>query len=98
MLNNQVWFSGRDVAFALGYEKPRNAIERHVDEEDKQKFYCTETGRLNFRISNNGMVIINESGLYSLVLGSQLPSAKKFKRWVTSEVKNRAVISFSIVP
>lgn len=75
------WFVGKDVAEALGYAKPRNAIDTHVDPDDALKQGVTDSmGR------TQEMTIINESGLYALVLGSKLPSAKKFKRWVTSEV------------
>lgn len=75
------WFVGKDVAEALGYAKPRNAIDTHVDSDDALKQGVTDSmGR------TQEMTIINESGLYALVLGSKLPTAKKFKRWVTSEV------------
>lgn len=75
------WFVGKDVAEALGYAKPRNAIDTHVDPDDALKRGVTDSmGR------TQEMTIINESGLYALVLGSKLPTAKKFKRWVTSEV------------
>ena len=77
------WFVGKDVARALGYGEGKslaNAVANHVDEDDRSVTeMMTEWGKRNF-------VIINESGLYSLVLGSKLPTAKKFKRWVTSEV------------
>lgn len=74
------WFVGKDVAAALGYADPFGALKKHVEEEDKQN--CQND---SFE-SPRGMTIINESGLYSLVLSSKLPTAKKFKRWVTSEV------------
>jgi prophage antirepressor-like protein len=82
-----VWFIGKDVAQALGYNNQSKAIQQHVDEEDKKK--------IDIRASQNGRVennlvsrtwLINESGLYSLILSSKLPKAKAFKRWVTSEV------------
>ena len=75
------WFVGKDVAEALGYTAPRNAIANHVDDEDKKDalIQCPLGG-------TQKMVIINESGLYSLILSSKLPQAKEFKRWVTSEV------------
>jgi Prophage antirepressor len=80
-MNSEVWFVGKDVAEALGYAKARNAIEVHIDEDDALKQGITDSlGR------TQEMTIINESGLYSLVLSSKLPNAKKFKRWVTSEV------------
>ncbi len=74
------WFVGRDVAEALGYSNAQKAVRKHVDEEDKG---VTEMGTPG---GNQPFVIINESGLYSLILSSKLPSAKQFKRWVTVEV------------
>ena len=75
------WFVGKDVAAALGYAKPLNALATHIDEDDSLKQGLTDNmGRMQETI------FINESGLYSLVLSSKLPTAKKFKRWVTSEV------------
>lgn len=81
LLNNEPWFVGKDVAEALGYSKARNAIATHIDSEDKKD--ASIQGTLG---GVQEMTVINESGLYSLVLSSKLPSAKKFKRWVTSEV------------
>lgn len=81
-VNNQPWFVGKDVAEILGYAKPENAISAHVDEEDKTTTLIQGNGS-NYKSKTT---IINESGLYSLVLSSKLPTAKKFKRWVTSEV------------
>ena len=81
-VNNQIMFVGKDVAQALGYAKPENAIATHVDVDDKTTTLIQGTGS-NYK---SKMVIINESGLYSLVLSSKLPQAKDFKRWVTSEV------------
>lgn len=78
------WFVGRDVAAALGYSDTADALKKHVDEEDKQLLKPGEMPTL--KTSNFGAYIINESGLYSLVLSSKLPNAKKFKRWITSEV------------
>ena len=75
-------FVGKDVATALGYAKPENAIATHVDTEDKTTTLIQGTGS-NYK---SKMVIINEPGLYSLILSSKLPQAKEFKRWVTSEV------------
>ena len=80
--NDEIWFVGRDIAIALGYVKPENAIANHVDEEDKTTTLIQGSGS-NYKSKTT---IINESGLYSLVLSSKLPTAKKFKRWVTSEV------------
>lgn len=74
------WFVGKDVAEALGYSNSRDAVSTHVDGEDKA------TVAFHDGSQNRNMVVINESGLYALVLGSKLPTAKKFKRWVTSEV------------
>ncbi|HEM5132698.1 TPA: ORF6C domain-containing protein [Streptococcus suis] len=80
-INNEPWFVGKDVADILGYSKSRNAIALHVDEDDALKQGITDNlGRMQETI------IINESGLYSLILSSKLPQAKEFKRWVTSEV------------
>lgn len=73
------WLVGRDVAQVLGYAKPQNAIATHIDEEDKK--VAPIQGTLG---GTQEMTIINESGLYSLVLSSKLPTARKFKRWVTS--------------
>lgn len=84
--NDNVWFVGKDVAEALGYVKSRNALAMHVDEEDKQLIMINHEGTALKQGGASNTVIINESGLYSLVLSSKLPTAKKFKRWVTSEV------------
>ena len=79
--DGEPWFVGKDVAAALGYERPTKAILDHVDDEDKDEVPIQDSiGR------SQNTPIINESGLYSLVLSSKLPTAKKFKRWVTSEV------------
>lgn len=81
VIDNEPWFVGKDVAEALGYAKPLNAIAQHVDNDDSLKRGLTDSlGRLQKTI------FINESGLYSLILSSKLESAKKFKKWVTSEV------------
>ena len=80
-INNQIMFVGKDVAMALGYAKPRNALAIHVDSEDKKDALIQ--GPLG---GTQKMTIINESGLYALILSSKLPQAKAFKRWVTSEV------------
>ena len=79
-IDNEPWFVGKDVASVLGYTDTFGAIKKHVDEEDKQN--CQN----NSFETPRGMIIINESGLYSLILSSKLPKAKEFKRWVTSEV------------
>lgn len=74
------WFVGKDVAAALGYQNPQRAIRDHVDDEDKGVTEMVTPGGIQ------PVPIINESGLYSLVLSSKLPTAKAFKRWITSEV------------
>ncbi|MDD5862164.1 MAG: BRO family protein [Prevotella sp.] len=83
------WFVGVDVAKALGYTDYRHSISDHVDKEDRKLLIISQRGQ-NDHIGNNSLKtrvnMINESGLYSLILGSKLPSAKKFKRWVTAEV------------
>ena len=79
-MNNEPWFVGKDVAISLGYKDTSDAIKRHVDEDDKLTRCFTDSGQ------GREMYIINESGLYSLILSSKLQNAKKFKRWVTSEV------------
>ena len=78
--NGEPWFVGKDVAAALGYEKPTDAVRKHVDVEDRG------ISKMETPSGAQETTIINESGLYSLVLSSKLPTAKKFKRWVTSEV------------
>jgi Prophage antirepressor len=83
-INSEVWFVGKDVAEALGYINTKDALSTHIEVEDKEIIQRSENATLE--IPNRGMTVINESGLYSLVLGSKLPNAKKFKRWVTSEV------------
>ena len=79
-IENEAWFVGKDVAEVLGYTNPSKALADHVDVEDKLN---NET---LLSLGQRGGWLINESGLYSLILSSKLPSAKKFKRWVTSEV------------
>ena len=79
-INGEPWFVGKDVATALGYTDTFGALKKHVDTADKQN--C-QNDSFN---TPRGMTIINESGLYSLILSSKLPSAKEFKHWVTSEV------------
>ncbi len=84
MQNGEPWFVGRDVAKILGYSNIAKAILVHVDNEDKQIIQKSQNGILE--IPNRGLILINESGLYSLIMSSKLPSAKHFKRWVTSEI------------
>ena len=83
-IDNEPWFVGKDVAVALGYSNTKDAVSSHVLEEDKQVIQKSEIA--TFEIPNRGLTLINESGLYSLILSSKLESAKKFKHWVTSEV------------
>lgn len=80
-LDGEAWLVGKDVAEALGYSNTRDALDRHVDQEDRNTVVNPDGNR-----GNPNMTIINESGLYSLVLSSKLPGAKRFRRWVTSEV------------
>ena len=79
-IDNEPWFVGKDVAKALGYTNERDALSKHVVEEDKGVAKCDTPG------GKQDMTVINESGLYALVFGSKLESAKRFKHWVTSEV------------
>ena len=79
-IDSEPWFVGKDIAEALGYINPRKAIKDHVDDEDKN----TVTIRDGIQ-GNPNVIVINESGMYSLILSSKLPTAKRFKRWVTSE-------------
>ena len=83
-MNGEPWLVGKDVATALGYSNTKDALASHVDGEDKRIIQRSENA--TFAIPNRGLTLINESGLYSLVLSSKLPSAKRFRRWVTSEV------------
>lgn len=84
LIGNEPWFVGKDVADILGYSNTKDAIATHVDEEDRTVIQRSENATL--KIPNRGLTVINESGLYSLILSSKLPSAKKFKHWITSEV------------
>ncbi len=80
-IDGEPWFVGKDIATVLGYNEPHKAISRHVDEDDGMKHPVIDSmGR------TQQAMLVNESGLYSLILSSKLPSAKKFKRWVTAEV------------
>lgn len=93
-MDGNPWFVGKDVATALGYAKPTDAVRKHVDSEDRG-VSKTETPS-----GEQDVVIINESGLYSLILSSKLPKARAFKRWVTSEVLPtlRKTGSYSVKP
>jgi anti-repressor protein len=92
-INDEPFFVGKDVAEILGYSNPQKAIRDHVDSEDK-------TQNDSFTVNGTAIILINESGLYSLILKSKLSNAKKFKRWVTSEVlpSIRKTGSYSNVP
>ena len=99
-IDGEIWFVGKDIAVALGYKNTKDAILSHVGEEDKRILQRSEIATIesnnpknvlsmNFLsadIPNRGLTIINESGLYALIFGSKLESAKRFKHWVTSEV------------
>ena len=79
-INSEPYFVGKDVADILGYTNARKAVRDHIDEEDKLTEQIVTAGQ------NRNVTVINESGLYSLIISSKLPTAKRFKRWVTSEV------------
>ena len=79
IVDNQPWFVGKDLADVLGYSNPQKALRDHIDVEDK-------TVNESFSVNGTKVILVNESGLYSLILKSQLPGARQFKRWVTSEV------------
>lgn len=80
IINNEPWFVGKDVATSLGYERTADAIRQHIESEDKG------VGEIQTPGGIQNMTIINESGLYALIFGSRLESAKRFKHWITSEV------------
>ncbi|AKG28120.1 ORF6C domain-containing protein [Streptococcus pyogenes] len=92
IINNEPYFVGKDVADILGYQNPQKAIRDHVDFDDKLTEQIVQSGQ------NREMIIINESGLYSLILSSKLPQAKEFKRWVTSEVLPQIRMQGAYVP
>lgn len=79
-INGEPWFVGKDLAVALGYKDTSDALKKHVDSEDKLTRQFADSGQ------NREMYVINESGMYALIFGSKLESAKRFKHWVTSEV------------
>ena len=86
---DDIWFRGKDIAKALGYEKTRSAILKHVNDDDKSILEDVRRGPqigAPFKNEQGGSIFINESGLYSLIFGSRLESAKNFKRWVTKNV------------
>lgn len=84
MIDNEPYFVGKDVAEVLGYKNTKDSLGSHVDSDDKQIIQRSENATLD--IPNRGLMVINESGFYSLIFGSKLDSAKRFKKWVTSEV------------
>ena len=100
LINDEPWFVGRDIAKALGYKNTKDAIITHVGKEDRRVFSRSENATIEnhlpkevfpiefvrIDVPNRGLTIINESGVYSLIFGSKLESAKRFKHWVTSEV------------
>ena len=83
-LSGEPWFVGRDVAAALGYSNTKDALAKHVDPEDKR--IIQRSAGATFTIPPRGLTVINESGLYSLMLSCRLASGKRFKRWITAEV------------
>lgn len=85
-IDGEPYFVGKDVAEILGYVNISRDIDRHVDEDDRKIITPQNYQNGTFEIPNRGLIVINESGLYSLILSSKLPTAKKFKRWVTAEV------------
>lgn len=93
-IDGEPWFVGKDVAMALGYKDTSDSLKKHVENEDKLTRQFADSGQ------KRGMYIINESGLYSLIMSSKLPSAKRFKHWVTSEVLPaiRKTGSYSLAP
>lgn len=80
VIDSEPYFVGKDIGEILGYDRPDKALDKHVDDEDKLMVQIGTSGQ------NRNMYVINESGLYSLILSSKMPKAKEFKRWVTSEV------------
>ena len=87
LVNDEPYFVGKDVAAALGFKDSNNALKQHVEDEDKIIGRQNTTPSFKDKLGRNQYpTLINESGIYDLIFGSNLPSAKKFKRWVTSEV------------
>lgn len=84
VIDGEPWFVGRDVATALGFSNPKDALINHVDADDKR--VIQRSPEATFEIPNRGLTIVSESGLYSLILSCQLPKGKRFKKWITSEV------------
>lgn len=90
IFNNEPWFIGKDVADILSYSNPRDALSKHVDDEDKNSVAIRDGNK-----GNPNQTIINESGVYGLIFSSKLPDAKSFKRWVTTEVLPQIRVSGS---
>lgn len=84
IIDGEPWFVGKDVGEALGYGNTRDALANHVEDEDKQILLRSQNAALE--LPNRGLTIINESGMFDLIMGSKLPTAKAFKRWLISEV------------
>ncbi|CAK1250955.1 BRO family protein [Fructobacillus fructosus] len=95
LIDNEPWFVGRDVAKTLGYKDVTNAMKTHVEDDEKMGWQITTPSR-----GKQNVIAINESGVYSLIFGSKLDSAKRFKKWVTSEVlpSIRKTGSYSVQP
>lgn len=85
-IDNEPWFVGKDIAEALGYQNGSRDINNHVEESDRRVLSNQNYQNGTLEIPNRGLIIINESGLYALIFGSKLESAKRFKHWATSEV------------
>ena len=86
MIEGVPWFVGKDVASILGYERETKAVVDHIDDEDRKMVDGKTQSHFGIELGQRGGWLINESGLYSLIMASKLPKAKEFKRWVTSEV------------
>lgn len=84
LIKNEIWFVARDIALALGYMNPKDAVLKHVDEEDRKILQRSQS--TTFEVPSRGLTIINESGVYALIFGSKLDSAGRFKHWVTHDV------------
>lgn len=86
LIDEEPWFVGKDIAMTLGYQNGSRDVNRHVDEEDRKLLTSKNYQKGTFEIPSRGLILINESGLYSLILSSKLEKVKRFKHWVTSEV------------
>lgn len=85
MIDGEPWFVGNDITRALGYVNPKGAVKKHVDSDDRRVLSRVQDGPV-MEIPAAGITVVNESGLYSLIFGSQLDKAKEFKHWVTHDV------------